>query len=73
MELCAILVGLFSMCTGSSEPYPELHALVATLSTGPVAPSDKIGYTNHTLIMRSAPGLFYLFSLIFYFGPRRER
>jgi len=36
-----------------SEPYPELQSLVATLSTGPVAPSDKIGYSNKSLIMRS--------------------
>lgn len=25
------------------EPYPELQAAVATLTTGPVGPSDKIG------------------------------
>jgi len=36
-----------------SELYPELQSLVATLSTGPVAPSDKIGHSNRTLIMRS--------------------
>lgn len=37
------------------EPYPELNAVVSTLSGGPVGPGDKIGlnYTNKTLIMRS--------------------
>eukprot|EP00041_Stephanoeca_diplocostata_P018428 m.385739 g.385739 ORF g.385739 m.385739 type:complete len:375 (+) comp21011_c1_seq3:1688-2812(+) len=32
------------------EPNSELHALVATLSTGPVAIGDKIGDTNTTLV-----------------------
>ena len=39
--------------TGKSEPYPELQAVVATLSTGPVGPSDKIGCSDAKLIMRS--------------------
>lgn len=36
-----------------SEPYPELQSVVATLSTGPVGPSDRINYSNPELIMRS--------------------
>ncbi|XP_046561028.1 uncharacterized protein LOC124270049 [Haliotis rubra] len=36
-----------------TEPYPELNAVVATLSTGPVGPSDMIGKFNKTIIMRS--------------------
>ncbi|XP_070576650.1 uncharacterized protein [Ptychodera flava] len=35
------------------EPYNELQAVVSTLSTGPVGPSDKIKYSNVSLIMRS--------------------
>lgn len=35
-----------------SEPNTELEALVATLSTGPVAPGDAIGMLNKTIIMR---------------------
>ncbi|XP_067662761.1 uncharacterized protein [Haliotis asinina] len=38
---------------GATEPYTELNALVATLSTGPVGPSDMIGKFNKTIIMRS--------------------
>ena len=38
---------------GAKEPYPELEACVATLSTGPVTPGDGIGYTNVSLVMRS--------------------
>ena len=34
------------------ETHPELEIAVATLSTGPVAPADKIGYTNVTSLMR---------------------
>ncbi|KAJ8303092.1 hypothetical protein KUTeg_019488 [Tegillarca granosa] len=34
------------------EPYPALHALVSTMSTGPVGPGDKIGSTNVTLLNR---------------------
>ncbi|XP_046547865.1 uncharacterized protein LOC124257770 isoform X1 [Haliotis rubra] len=37
----------------STEPYPSLHAVVATLSTGPVGIGDMIGGTNKTLIMKS--------------------
>ncbi|XP_048245188.1 uncharacterized protein LOC124119100, partial [Haliotis rufescens] len=37
----------------NTEPYPELNALVATLSTGPVGPSDMIGKFNKTIIMKS--------------------
>jgi len=36
-----------------TEPSPGLHAVVATLSMGPVYPSDKIGYTNISLLARS--------------------
>ena len=35
------------------EPYPEFQALILAYSTGPVAFSDKIGYSNTTLIMRT--------------------
>ena len=35
------------------EPYPELQSLVATLSTGPVGPSDKVGLSDVRLIMKS--------------------
>jgi hypothetical protein len=35
------------------EDYSALQAVVATLSTGPVTPGDKIGYSNRDLIMRS--------------------
>lgn len=34
------------------EPYPELESVIATLSTGPVGPGDKIGFMNRTVIMR---------------------
>lgn len=37
----------------STEPHPEIQACVATLSTGPVTPSDRVGYTNVDLVMRS--------------------
>lgn len=36
-----------------TEPYPQLESVVSTLSTGPVAPSDRIGYSDKKLIMRS--------------------
>lgn len=36
-----------------TEPSPALHAVVATLSCGPVYPADKIGLTNVTLLSRS--------------------
>ena len=32
---------------------PELNTIAAILSTGPVGISDKVGYTNSTLIMRT--------------------
>ncbi|KAK7098686.1 uncharacterized protein [Littorina saxatilis] len=35
-----------------SEPYPELEAVVSTLSTGPVGPSDRVGHTNVSLLMQ---------------------
>ncbi|ESO98846.1 hypothetical protein LOTGIDRAFT_231210 [Lottia gigantea] len=35
-----------------TETHPDLEAAVATLSTGPVGPSDRIGYSNVTLIMK---------------------
>ncbi|XP_046547851.1 uncharacterized protein LOC124257766 [Haliotis rubra] len=37
----------------ATEPYPSLHAVVATLSTGPVGIGDMVGGTNKTLIMKS--------------------
>ena len=35
------------------EPYNRLHAVVSTLSKGPVAPSDKIGRSDAALILKS--------------------
>ncbi|XP_070576651.1 uncharacterized protein [Ptychodera flava] len=35
-----------------TEPYVELQSVVTSLSTGPVGPSDKIGFTNTSLLMR---------------------
>ena len=34
------------------ENYPDLHAAVATLSTGPVAFGDKPGYEDVSLLMK---------------------
>lgn len=39
--------------SGDTEPNPFLHALVATLSTGPVGFGDGLGYTNASLVMRA--------------------
>lgn len=39
--------------SGDTEPNWFLHALAATLSTGPVSFGDGIGYTNASLIMRT--------------------
>eukprot|EP01114_Cavostelium_apophysatum_P013570 TRINITY_DN3316_c0_g1_i2.p1 TRINITY_DN3316_c0_g1~~TRINITY_DN3316_c0_g1_i2.p1 ORF type:complete len:780 (-),score=163.41 TRINITY_DN3316_c0_g1_i2:73-2412(-) len=36
-----------------SEPNPELQALVSILSAGLVGPSDKVGYSNFTLVMQT--------------------
>ena len=36
-----------------TEPAPELQAAIATLSTGPVYPGDKIGYTDTALLARA--------------------
>ena len=33
---------------------PDLHALVAALSLGPVAPGDAVGYMNATLLRSTA-------------------
>ena len=35
------------------EPNGELQALVSTLSTGPVGPSDKIGEADYSMIWKS--------------------
>ncbi|KAJ8299957.1 hypothetical protein KUTeg_021476 [Tegillarca granosa] len=35
-----------------TEPYPSLEALVATLSTGPVGPGDKVNSTDVEMLMR---------------------
>ncbi|KAK7102304.1 hypothetical protein V1264_020541 [Littorina saxatilis] len=42
-----------------SEPNTETHLIASVLSTGPVGPSDRIGYSNVSLIMRccNADGL----------------
>ena len=48
---------LHSVLTDKTEPHPALQAVVATLSTGPVAASDKLGYTNVSLLMRSVASL----------------
>ena len=37
---------------GRVEPAPERQALIALLSTGPVAISDKLGATNASIVMR---------------------
>merc|ERR1719409_665294 len=36
---------------GATEPYSEMQAAIAALSTGPVQPSDAIGHSNAALIM----------------------
>eukprot|EP00039_Didymoeca_costata_P013134 m.195002 g.195002 ORF g.195002 m.195002 type:complete len:875 (+) comp15686_c0_seq3:99-2723(+) len=36
-----------------TEPYPAVHALASVLSAGPVAPGDRIGGSNTTLIMQT--------------------
>ena len=36
----------------ASDPLIELESAVATLSTGPVGPGDRLGYMNKTIIMR---------------------
>ncbi|XP_072031493.1 uncharacterized protein [Amphiura filiformis] len=38
---------------GKMETNPQLQSVVATLSTGPVGPSDMLDHANATLIMRS--------------------
>ncbi len=38
--------------SGKTETNPQLQSVVATLSTGPVGPSDMLDHTNATLIMR---------------------
>ena len=48
-----VLISYDIIILGKSEPYPELQAVVATLSTGPVGPSDKIGCSDAKLIMKS--------------------
>ena len=35
-----------------TEPYPLLNALVPVLSTGPVGPSDAVGFTDKDLLMK---------------------
>ena len=46
---------------GDAQPYPitefsapDLHALVAALSLGPVTPGDAVGYMNATLLRSTA-------------------
>lgn len=36
-----------------TEPKPNLEAAISTLSTGPVAVGDRLGYTDRELVMRS--------------------
>ena len=43
---------------GRKEINPQLESVVATLSTGPVGPSDMLNHTNATLIMRFVDSLF---------------
>lgn len=38
---------------GRTEPYSRLQSAVSSLSRGPVAPSDAVGKSNRTLIMRA--------------------
>merc|ERR1711937_38172 len=37
----------------TKEPHNRLQAVVSSLTTGPVAPSDKIGLSNVSLILRA--------------------
>ena len=39
-----------------TEPNWQLQAIVVALSTGPNGPSDKIGYTNASLVMSTVRG-----------------
>ena len=41
------------MLKGRVETHPKLQSLAATLSTGPVGPSDKMGCSDVSLIMKS--------------------
>ena len=36
----------------ASEPMSELECAIATLTTGPVGPGDRLGYMNRSIIMR---------------------
>lgn len=38
---------------GAEEPYSELEAAICTYTAGPVAPSDMIGHSDASLIMRA--------------------
>ena len=46
LKICLEYIGLV-------ETHPVLQSLVATLSTAPVGPSDKIGCSDVSLIMKS--------------------
>ena len=52
---CMILAGTINnriFCKELEEPNSDLQAAVATLSTGPVGPSDMIQHTNVSLLMQ---------------------
>lgn len=48
--LLAIIFYYWCLISEKSEPYTELNALVATLSTGPYGPSDMAGHIDYRLI-----------------------
>jgi len=49
----SIQYGCNSNASSCQEPNPLLHTLVAALSAGPVAPSDKMGYPNLKILMQA--------------------
>ncbi len=49
---CVFLIA-FYLGPSYHEPHCALHSLMATLSTGPVAPGDAIDKINKTLVMKS--------------------
>jgi hypothetical protein len=78
----SIQYGCNSNASSCQEPNPLLHTLVAALSAGPVAPSDKMGYPNLKILMQAtrADGVLLkpdipartmdlAFSMGFKFGP----
>lgn len=50
--VCSCVCAIVCVSVDLTEPYPQLESVVATLSTGAVAPSDRIGFSDKKLIMR---------------------